>query len=107
MFALFTLEEVLVQFQPPSSSMYLYLAVTFLYSKLEMWCGNMLRLTAKQKLFADEYMNNGNATQSYIKADYSVKSEKAAGVNATRMLWLNTIFTPKWLNLNHICITSS
>ena len=29
---------------------------------------------------------SGNVTQSYIKAGYSVKSEKVAGVNATRML---------------------
>ena len=45
-----------------------------------------MKLTQKQKLFADEYIKSGNATQSYIKAGYSVKSEKVAGVNATRML---------------------
>ncbi|MCC4346976.1 terminase small subunit [Limosilactobacillus reuteri] len=45
-----------------------------------------MKLTAKQRLFADEYIKSGNATQSYIKAGYSVKSEKVAGVNATRML---------------------
>lgn len=45
-----------------------------------------IKLTAKQRLFADEYIKSGNATQSYIKAGYSVKSEKVAGVNATRML---------------------
>ena len=45
-----------------------------------------MKLTAKQRLFADEYIKSGNGTQSYIKAGYSVKSEKVAGVNATRML---------------------
>lgn len=45
-----------------------------------------MKLTAKQRLFADEYIKSGNATQSYIKAGYSVKSEKVASVNATRML---------------------
>ena len=45
-----------------------------------------MKLTQKQRLFADEYIKSGNATRSYIKAGYSVKSEKVAGVNATRML---------------------
>ena len=45
-----------------------------------------MKLTQKQRLFADEYIKSGNATQSYIKAGYSVKSEKVAGVNATRLL---------------------
>ena len=45
-----------------------------------------MKLTEKQKLFADEYIKSGNATQSYIKAGYKVKSEKVAGVNAARML---------------------
>lgn len=30
-----------------------------------------MKLTAKQKLFADEYIKSGNATQSAIKAGYS------------------------------------
>lgn len=37
----------------------------------------MLKLTLKQKRFADEYIISGNATQSAIKAGYS---EKTAGV---------------------------
>lgn len=45
-----------------------------------------MKLTHKQRLFADEYIKSGNATQSYIKAGYRVKSEKVAGVNANRML---------------------
>lgn len=45
-----------------------------------------MKLTEKQKLFADEYIKSGNATQSYIKAGYSVQSENAAAVNANRLL---------------------
>lgn len=45
-----------------------------------------MKLTSKQRQFADEYIKSGNATQSYIKAGYKVKSEKVAGVNSTRML---------------------
>ena len=45
-----------------------------------------MKLTHKQRLFADEYIKSGNATQSYIKAGCRVKSEKVAGVNANRML---------------------
>ena len=33
-----------------------------------------MKLTAKQRLFADEYIKSGNATQAYIKAGYQVKS---------------------------------
>ena len=44
------------------------------------------KLTSKQRLFVDEYIKSGNATQSYIKAGYSVKSENVAGVNANRIL---------------------
>lgn len=33
-----------------------------------------MKLTAKQRLFADEYIKSGNATQSAIKAGYSAKS---------------------------------
>lgn len=45
-----------------------------------------MKLTQKQRLFADEYIKSGNATQAYIKAGYKVRSDKVAGVNATRML---------------------
>lgn len=45
-----------------------------------------MKLTHKQRLFVDEYIKSGNATQSYIKAGYRVKSEKVAGVNANRIL---------------------
>ena len=38
-----------------------------------------MKLTQKQKLFADEYIKSGNATQSAIKAGYNVKSAKVIG----------------------------
>ena len=37
------------------------------------------KLTAKQRLFADEYVKSGNATQSAVKAGYNVKSAKVIG----------------------------
>lgn len=44
------------------------------------------KLTPKQQLFADEYIKSGNATQSYIKAGYSVKSNQAAATNGAILL---------------------
>lgn len=38
-----------------------------------------MRLTAKQRLFADEYIKSGNATQSAIKAGYSPKTVRSIG----------------------------
>lgn len=38
-----------------------------------------MKLTAKQRLFADEYIKSGNATQSAIKAGYAVKSARFTG----------------------------
>ena len=38
-----------------------------------------MRLTAKQRLFADEYIKSGNATQSAIRAGYSSKSARFVG----------------------------
>ena len=38
-----------------------------------------MKLTAKQRLFADEYIKSGNATQSAIKAGYNVKSARVIG----------------------------
>ncbi|WP_251548314.1 terminase small subunit [Limosilactobacillus caecicola] len=35
-----------------------------------------MRLTAKQRLFADEYIKSGNATQAAIKAGYSKRTAK-------------------------------
>ncbi len=38
-----------------------------------------MKLTAKQRLFADEYIKSGNATQSAIKAGYASKSARFVG----------------------------
>jgi phage terminase small subunit len=37
------------------------------------------KLTAKQRLFADEYIKSGNAAQSAIKAGYSAKTARSIG----------------------------
>lgn len=38
-----------------------------------------MKLTAKQRLFADEYIKSGNATQSAIKAGYATKAAYRTG----------------------------
>lgn len=38
-----------------------------------------MRLTQKQRLFADEYIKSGNATQSALKAGYSSKTVRSIG----------------------------
>ena len=38
-----------------------------------------MRLTQKQRLFADEYIKSGNATQSALKAGYSPKTVRSIG----------------------------
>ena len=45
-----------------------------------------MKLTQKQRLFADEYIKSGNATQAYIKAGYNVKTDGVAASAAIRML---------------------
>lgn len=45
-----------------------------------------MRLTTKQRLFADEYIKSGNATQAYIKAGYSVKTPGSAKAASSRLL---------------------
>lgn len=45
-----------------------------------------VKLTVKQKKFADEYIKSGNATQSYTDAGYSVKNDNAAGVEGHKLL---------------------
>lgn len=47
-----------------------------------------MKLTHKQRLFADEYLKSGNATQSAIKAGYS---SKYANTNASKLLQNTTI----------------
>ena len=44
-----------------------------------------LKLTEKQKRFADLYIESGNATEAYIKAGYTVKNGSARA-NASRLL---------------------
>lgn len=43
-----------------------------------------MRLTAKQRLFADEYIKSGNATQSAIKAGYAEKAAYRTGADNLR-----------------------
>lgn len=45
-----------------------------------------MKLTSKQRLFADEYIKSGNATESYIKAGYSVKTNSSAKAASSRLL---------------------
>ena len=45
-----------------------------------------LKLTEKQKRFADYYVELGEQTDAYIKAGYKVKDRKVAKVNASRLL---------------------
>ena len=43
-----------------------------------------MKLTAKQRLFADEYIKSGNATQSAIKAGYAEKAAYRTGADNLR-----------------------
>lgn len=45
-----------------------------------------MKLTEKQKRFADFYIETGNATEAYFKAGYSVKNSDVAKANASRLL---------------------
>lgn len=45
-----------------------------------------MKLTEKQKRFCDYYIETLNATESYKRAGYRVKSDAAARVNASRLL---------------------
>lgn len=45
-----------------------------------------MKLTTKQKKFADEFIKTGNATQSYKATGYSVKSDNVAGVEGHKLL---------------------
>jgi phage terminase small subunit len=45
----------------------------------------MAGMTVKQKMFADEYIKTGNATQSYISAGYKARGN-GAEVNACKLL---------------------
>jgi phage terminase small subunit len=45
-----------------------------------------MKLTEKQKKFADIYIEKGNATQSYIDAGYKATSRSVAEANARKLL---------------------
>jgi len=45
-----------------------------------------VKLTPKQQRFCDYYIETGNATESYLKAGYKVKTDGAARANASRLL---------------------
>ncbi|MGJ3708892.1 terminase small subunit, partial [Limosilactobacillus fermentum] len=43
------------------------------------WCLDDMKLTLKQKKFADEYLISGNATDAAIKAGYAKRSARSIG----------------------------
>ena len=45
-----------------------------------------MKLTEKQKRFADYYIETSNATEAYMKAGYNVKDANVARANASRLL---------------------
>ena len=45
-----------------------------------------MKLTIKQKAFADYYIELGNATEAYIKAGYKVTKREVAEANARKLL---------------------
>ncbi|CAM4184963.1 terminase small subunit [Paenibacillus alkaliterrae] len=45
-----------------------------------------MRLSEKQKRFADYFVELGDATEAYLRAGYKVKSRDVAKVNASRLL---------------------
>ena len=45
-----------------------------------------MKLTIKQKRFADEYIISGNATESYLKAGYANQKRSSAEANARKLL---------------------
>lgn len=45
-----------------------------------------MKLTEKQRRFADYYIETGNATQSYIDAGYKATTRKVAEANARKLL---------------------
>jgi len=45
-----------------------------------------VKLTVKQRAFADHYIELGNATEAYIRAGYKVTTRNVAEVNAHKLL---------------------
>ena len=48
-------------------------------------------LTVKQKAFADFYIQNGNATQSYKLAGYKANTDKIAEANSNKLLGIQKV----------------
>jgi phage terminase small subunit len=59
-----------------------------------------MKLTEKQKRFAEEYVKTGNATQSYIDAGYSATKREVAEANARKLLGSNSGITRYIKELN-------
>lgn len=57
---------------------------SFFVQKERWWLP--LKLTERQKRFADEYVESGNATQAYLTAYKNVKKESVARANGSRLL---------------------
>lgn len=65
-----------------------------------------MKLTEKQKRFAEEYVKTGNATQSYINAGYSVTKREVAEANARKLLGNNSEITRYIKELNDKLVSS-
>lgn len=65
-----------------------------------------MKLTEKQKRFAEEYIKTGNATQSYIDAGYSATKREVAEANARKLLGNNSAITQYIKELNERLVSS-
>ena len=50
-----------------------------------------MKLTIKQKAFADYYIELGNATEAYIRAGYKATKREVAEANARKLLGNNSV----------------
>lgn len=57
-------------------------------------------MTEKQKIFADEYLIDLNATRAYRVAYPSVKKEEAAAVNGSKLLRNTKVIFPSGISLS-------
>jgi phage terminase small subunit len=64
-----------------------------------------VKLTEKQKRFAEEYVKTGNATQSYINAGYSATKREVAEANARKLLGNYSSITQYIKELNNQLIS--
>lgn len=65
-----------------------------------------MKLTEKQKRFAEEYVKTGNATQSYIDAGYSATKREVAEANARKLLGNYPLITQYIKELNERLVSS-